>query len=289
MDKLLAVSEGVGQPLRPEDWEFIQDATVETIKNLVNGLAGVAANYIITGLEVTYHSEHVYVAEGVIFDGQELCYVPAASFDVVGAMDDSPGIGNYLLYLTPNNTTGESRTFKDTTDHDVWGYNRYVTGYAASVPSGSMALASLENILDVITAHVIAAIPPSPAGVEIMYIRKVFDASFLDQAQVVLPRPGVGKVTKVISMSARVDPATTLEVGSQNLNVFYGIDVTDVGIGSFPNNFLEASTETNYDMVPNPGQMFENEYVSIGLSGETQPSSGSANIIIYCLYKVITL
>ena len=289
MDKLLAVSAGVGQPLRPEDWEFIQNATVETIKNLVNGLAGVPGNYIITGLNITYDSTHIYVAEGIFFDGQEFCYVPAANYTIQGGLDDNPLTEGYKLYLTPDNTTGELRTFKDTTTHNVRGYNRYATGYAAAVPSGSIEMTSLENILDVITAHVIEAIPPAPASVDLMYLRKVFSADSLEQWQIVIPRPGIGKVTQVISMSARVDPAVQLEVGGQSLNVFYGDDVTEIGIGSFPNNFLEEPVATIYDMVPNPGQMYENEYVSIGLSGETGRTAGSANIIIYCLYKIITL
>lgn len=287
MNRLKAIAGG--QPLRSNDWGFIQDATSETIKNLVIGLKGTAGACIISGLAVTYDSTHIYIAEGVIFDGEELCYVPGSSFVIVGGTGDSM-VGTYLVYLSQNITTGESRTFKDTTVHNVYQYGRYSLGYAESVPSGGIALAGLDYILNIISNFVIAAMPPIPAGVDLMYVRKVFTADTLDQAQIVVPKPGAGKVTKVISMSARVVPGSThLEVGTQNLNVMYGIDVTEVGIGSFPNNFIEATTPTNYDMAPAPGQIYENAYVCIGLSGETAPISGSGEIIVYCLYKIITL
>lgn len=147
MNRLLAIVGG--QPLRSDDWAFIQDATVETIKALVEGLNGSTGACIVTGLEVTYEGDVVYVTEGVVFDGDEPCYVPSFSHEVVEG---------HLLYLTLNYTTDEQRTFKDTTTHNVYGYNRYLTGYAASVPSGSIAIASLSNIRDSIKDYVISAV-----------------------------------------------------------------------------------------------------------------------------------
>jgi len=289
MNRLKAIAGG--QPLRSNDWAFIQDATAETIKSLVIGLKGAAGACIISGLNVTYDSTYVYVSEGVFFDGEALCYVPAASFTIVGGSTDSPDVGTDVLYLTPNTTTGELRTFKDTSTHNVYEYNHYSLGYAASAPSGSILLSALDTIKGILTDYVIAAIPPAPAGVDLMYVKKNFSSDTLDQAQIVVPRPGAGKITKVVSMLAHVAPAagSHLELGTQNLNVFYGIDVTEVGIGAFPNNFMETTVGMTYDMVPSFGEMYENAYVSIGYSGETAPTSGSAVITIYCIYKVITL
>ena len=44
MDKLLAVTTGIGQPLRPEDWEFIQNKTKEALGAIVTGLMGHTAH-----------------------------------------------------------------------------------------------------------------------------------------------------------------------------------------------------------------------------------------------------
>lgn len=287
MNRLKAIAGG--QPLRSDDWTYIQDAFVNVIKSLVEGMTDKTGVIIIKGLEVSTDATHTYVSEGVVFDGDELRHVAAASFETQGVVVDAQGNDAFRLYLTPSSTTSEQRTFKDTTLHDVWEQRIYTVGYAETVPTGSVWITGLERLPDLITDYVVSHMPASSSGADLLYIRKSFNPDDLDQGMVVLPKPGSGKVNQVVSMMAYINPSTALQVGSQILNVMYGLDVTDTGIGSFPNNFLESSIPVSYDMTPAPGKMYPNEYVSIGLSAETRPDSGAATITIYCVYKIVTL
>jgi hypothetical protein len=65
--------------------------------------------------------------------------------------------------------------------------------------------------------------------------------------------------------------------------------VTDLGIGSFPNSFVESQAATIRDMLPAHGQMYSNQQVGVGFSLETRPDSGLAQFTFYCLYKIIDL
>lgn len=135
MDRLLSISGG--QPLRTNDWEFIQNVTEVILKAILNGLLPDETSFIVSGMAVT-ESGDISVAEGYFFDGTEICYVPAA-----GPFAEHDG---YKLYMTPDITTTENRTFKDTTTHDVHQLRRYTCNWGATVPEGSIELNSLPMI-----------------------------------------------------------------------------------------------------------------------------------------------
>ena len=146
MDILKSISGG--QPLRTTDWQFIQNVEKALLKAVLTGLLPSEAHFIVCGMELTVVNT-VSVTEGYFFDGEEISYVPAASF----AEDEE----HKLLYLVPNVTTTENRTFKDTTTHDVWEIRRYAVAYESSIPSGSIEFNSLPMISK-LTAHILSQI-----------------------------------------------------------------------------------------------------------------------------------
>lgn len=286
MDKLLSIAGG--QPLRSDDWTFIQNATAEVVKSIIEGLAGQTGAVIISGCVITTDATYTYLSAGVVFDGSELRNVPARYWATQGAETDTPDVGTYLIYLTPTTATQEQRTFKDTNTHDVWESNTFTPGYAATVPDGSVNVASLDRLNELIDQRVLGQVPAPPDQV-LSYVRKSFSAGSLDQSQIVINAPGAGKVIKVISMTARIVPATTLEVGSQDLYAFYDDHADTPEIGQWPNQWLESASTDICDITPTFDRLYVNSDVRIALSGATQPVSGSAQITIYCTYKVITL
>lgn len=287
MNKLLTVLTGVGQPLRPEDWEFIQNANLEVIKSIMLGLG--AQKCILLGLEIVVNGADLIVSDGYIFDGDEISYVPGATFTyhgdaIVKVLD---GSGQWHLYLTQAITEGENRTFKDASTHDVWQYRRYALGYAEQVPEGSTALSSIKLILDLISDYVISVLPSPSLGVDIKERKVTFYPDELDQYMLLIPAPGAGKVIQVIACCAKIAVSTKLEVGTQKLYVTYGTDITTPGIGEFSNAFLENPITTIDQMTPSLDYMYENQAVNVGFSGETRPSAGSASIVINVIYKII--
>jgi len=145
MDRLLSLSGG--QPLRTTDWEFIQNVTEVLIKSILKGLLPSETAFIVSGMEVNIAGT-AEVTEGYFFDGTEICYVPAASFTENEA---------YHFYMTPDVSTSENRTFKDTTTHDVWQLRRYVVGYGATTPGGSITLNSfplIKKLTDLINSSI---------------------------------------------------------------------------------------------------------------------------------------
>ncbi|MCX6266548.1 MAG: hypothetical protein NTW16_04225, partial [Bacteroidetes bacterium] len=85
-----------GQQLKANDWAFIQDATALTIKNLIEGLKG-AGPCIVTGLDVDIDLDAMIISwkDGVIFDGDELCFVPGDATEY-HADNNSRGPGDPL-------------------------------------------------------------------------------------------------------------------------------------------------------------------------------------------------
>jgi hypothetical protein len=276
MDRLLAIAGG--QPLRSNDWDFIQDATAETIAALVGGLMGTTGACIVKGLVITVGDGEIAVSEGVLFKDAELFYVPSVLFEDHGE--------TWSLYLTPSTTTGETRTFKDSSTHNVYQYRRYAVGYAASIPGGSIPFPG-SNLLGLITQHVLGYVPAIPTQY-VKYRTVSYASSALDQVVTLIPAAGVGKVIKVISIAAKINPVTPLNVADQNLNLFYGTDNTEIGVGIFPTSFLEATGEYVYDMLPSSLAMYKNQPVSAQLSAEDAPT-GIANIQFYCFYVVISM
>jgi len=287
MNQLLAVLTGVGQPLRPEDWKFIQDANLEIFKSIMNGLG--AQKCILYGLEVVVDGSDLIVSDGYIFDGDEISYVPGQTFvyhgdAIVKVLD---GSGQWKLYLTQAITEGENRTFKDASTHDVWQYRRYALGYAETVPEGSTNLSSIKLILDLISEYVISVLPAPNLGIDIKERQVNFNPDDLDQYMELIPTPGAGKVIQVIACSAKIAVSTKLDVGTQKLFVTYGTDITTPGIGEFSNAFLENPLTAITQMIAHPDRMYENQAVNVGLSGETRPLTGSASITINVIYKII--
>jgi len=136
MDRLSAIQLAIGQPLRPEDWIFIQDSTKLAIANLVKGLTN-TNTFILWGVMIVPSGGGFTVTEGAIYTDGEIFYVPAATFTTHE---------EWVLYLVKNFTTDEPRTFKDTTEHDVWELRRCALGYAGSVPTGGIAYIGLPTL-----------------------------------------------------------------------------------------------------------------------------------------------
>lgn len=287
MDKLLSIAGG--QPLRSNDWVYIQDATEDVIREIINGLAGQVGAVIVKGCVVTTDETNTYISEGAVFDGDQIRHVPQANFTTQGAAQDNPGVGTWSLYLTPATTTEEQRTFKDDTQHNVWQHNAYTVGYAETVPEGSLAITGLDRLTDLITQRAVAAVPVPPAQV-LSYLRKTISVGSMDQSQIVIPKAGAGKVIKIVSMTARIVPISTINADEQEIYVFYEDHADTPEIGSFPNNFLESPSPDICEMVPaTAGRLYSNNDVRVALSTGDQPDSGSANVTFHVIYKIITL
>lgn len=150
MDKLIAYPYSLGQPLRPEDWQFIQDTEKALLKAILTGLLPQESTFIVCGMVMTV-TDHIVITEGYFFDGHEISYVPAADF----VADDN----NYHhLYLVPNVTTSESRTFKDSSVHNVWETRQYYFVYELTQPSGSIAYNTSIPMIGKLTAYILSQI-----------------------------------------------------------------------------------------------------------------------------------
>ena len=277
MDRLLAIAGG--QKLKAEDWGFIQDANEDTFKSIVKGLVGNSTSIIITGLIAIIGDGVINVSDGYLFKDDEIFYVPSATFTDHGE--------TWFLYLTPDITTGELRTFKDTSTHNVYEYRHYNIGYAASIPSGSVGFPG-SNLLGLITNHVVAQVPAPPAQL-VKYISTLYAVSVLNNAQILIPAPGVGIAVKVIGITAWLSPISTLNVGAQDLNVSYIDDDRHASIGSFPNSFVESNIAKMRDMTLAPDDIYLNQAVKIQLSLGAAVTSGSGSIRFHCFYVLISL
>ena len=117
----------------------------------------------------------------------------------------------------------------------------------------------------------------------------------LSSIHVIIPAPGAGKLTELVSMIARITPAPApignLQIGpDQSLNVSTDGDTETRDWGYFPSNFLMSPKETTERMTPVfATQLFENSPVYVCLSGGENPKSGSAHIELYYLYRIIDL
>ncbi len=283
MDRLLAWPVNTGQPLRPEDWAFIQDTVQANFKALLLGLNAPAC--IIHGLVVNVASGTLSVGEGMIFDGEEISYVAPALFEFHGTPDSSTG--DWLLYLTQIITTGENRNFKNGETHDVWQYRRYEMGYAESVPPGSIAWSGLKLLIDCIAEYVADNLPPAAGGIEIKERRVSFSSDELDQLRILVPAPGAGKVIQVLSISCKNTVSSSLDVGNQLLNISYGDDPTTFAVGRFNNQFLESLTTAISECTYMPNRQYDNQPVIACYSGETKPLKGASVFTFIVLYKII--
>ncbi len=109
-----------------------------------------------------------------------------------------------------------------------------------------------------------------------------------------IPAPGVGKVIDLISLIARITPSSQnspLDIYSyQTLNVTTDGDTETQDWGYFPSLFLMSINKVIQRMTPVfSTQLFENTPVYACLSGKQEPKSGSSQIELYFLYRIIDL
>jgi len=110
---------------------------------------------------------------------------------------------------------------------------------------------------------------------------------------VIIPAPGVGKLVEIVSMIARITPMAPpvggLQIYStQTLNVTTDGDTETRDWGFFPADFIMSQSQTIQRMTPVfSTQLFANTPVYVCLSGGENPKSGSSQIELYYLYRII--
>jgi hypothetical protein len=110
---------------------------------------------------------------------------------------------------------------------------------------------------------------------------------------VIVPAPGLGKIVELISMIARITPMAApvggLQIYSnQTLNVTTDGDTETQDWGFFPADFIMSQTQTIQRMTPVfSTQLFSNTPLYVCLSGGENPKSGSSQIELYYLYRII--
>lgn len=138
MKRLRNISGGL--PLRLQDFDLIQDNLKDSMDCIIQSLVPGESSLILKGLNVIEGSSIIANAGWLYHDG-EIYFVPQASF----VFDVSK-----ILYLIPDFTTIESRTFKDGSIHDVHEIRNYAWGYNDNPPPGAIRydeLYSLDKIL----------------------------------------------------------------------------------------------------------------------------------------------
>ena len=115
----------------------------------------------------------------------------------------------------------------------------------------------------------------------------------LSGIHVIIPAPGLGKVVELVSMIARITPMAPptggLQVFSgQTINVTTDGDTETQDWGYFPADFIMSQTQIIQRMTPRfSTQIFPNTPLYVCLSGGENPKSGSSQIELYYLYRVI--
>jgi len=110
---------------------------------------------------------------------------------------------------------------------------------------------------------------------------------------VIIPAPGVGKLVEIVSMIARITPMAPpvggLQIYStQTLNVTTDGDTETRDWGFFPADFIMSQSQSIQRMTPVfSTQLFANTPVYVCLSGGENPKSGSSQIELYYLYRII--
>lgn len=110
---------------------------------------------------------------------------------------------------------------------------------------------------------------------------------------VIIPAPGLGKVVELVSMIARITPMAPpvggLQIYSnQTLNVTTDGDTETQDWGFFPADFIMSQSQTFQRMTPVfSTQIFANTPLYVSLSGGENPKSGSSQIELYYLYRII--
>ncbi len=134
---------------------------------------------------------------------------------------------------------------------------------------------------------------PSAPVVAGMHVITEDESNRLTELNTIIPAPGVGKVTELISLIARITPAPAptggLQVGStQTLNVTTDGDTETQDWGYFSSGFIMSQVMTVQRMTPVFSTvLFENTPVYVCLSGGENPKSGSSKIELFFLYRII--
>jgi len=150
MDRLLAVSAGVGQPLRSTDLDFVQDISQQQLTAILKAILPDTSPFILIGVALSGEGTGtITISAGYIFVDDEIYYIPTASFT-----EDAQKI----VFFAQEITTGENRTFKDSSTHDVYQYRRYTAGYETTVPGGAISLSDLFALDTLLKDNVLAGI-----------------------------------------------------------------------------------------------------------------------------------
>jgi hypothetical protein len=119
------------------------------------------------------------------------------------------------------------------------------------------------------------------------------ESNRLTEIRVIIPAPGSGKIIDMISLIARITP-TPPPVGGLNiypnqmLNVTTDGDTETQDWGYFPALFLMSQSVEIQRMTPIfSTQLFTDTPVYVCLSGGENPKSGSAQIELFFLYRII--
>jgi len=119
------------------------------------------------------------------------------------------------------------------------------------------------------------------------------ESNRLTEIHVIIPAPGFGKIIDLISLIALITP-TPPPIGGLNiypnqmLNVTTDGDTETQDWGYFPSLFLMSQSMEIQRMTPVfSTQLFTNAPVYVCLSGGENPKSGSAQIELFFLYRII--
>ncbi len=119
------------------------------------------------------------------------------------------------------------------------------------------------------------------------------ESNRLTEINVIIPAAGSGKIIDLISLIARITPMPSpiggLQIYSdQTLNVTTDGDTETRDWGYFPSLFLMSQSREIQRMTPVFSTiLFENTPVYVCLSGGENPKSGSAQIELFFLYRII--
>jgi len=119
------------------------------------------------------------------------------------------------------------------------------------------------------------------------------ESNRLTEIHVIIQSPGSGKIIDLISLIARITPMPPPIGGlniypNQTLNVTTDGDTETQDWGYFPSLFLMSQNTEIQRMTPVfSTQLFTNTPVYVCLSGGENPKSGSAQIELFFLYRII--
>ena len=134
-----------GQPVRPDDFQMVQNEAMTTAFEMIKGLCDAAQAAVISGLKLTNTGGTNYaVSPGYFFDGVELCYTPGLNF----ILDEAR-----TLYLVKNETEESLRQFKNLAYHKVIINREYTVVYETAPPANSFQYDLLERMVNLLSIN----------------------------------------------------------------------------------------------------------------------------------------